>query len=246
MPKECVKEKAKLEIYICVKNGYMTFKVRSDKLLLQLRRLLGSLNPLWAGLAKFCLARWGLQGSGEAWVCVGVAGKAPCHPVGHFSLSWNFCLSCLRFRLRSAYSQFPVISIQHSITNVLLESNIETLIFLFCTTHCSKQASWQNSPGDRAERCYVWMPAHPSVPLYYGRCLSAACLDFLGGSNESESPDAFLVQSFTGTCLMWCLPCSYHRHGGPNWCNLFLMYAFHAFKKAPGWFTTGWAPKWVL
>lgn len=30
MPKECVKEKAKLEIYIHVKNGYMTFKVRSD------------------------------------------------------------------------------------------------------------------------------------------------------------------------------------------------------------------------
>lgn len=30
MSKKCVNEKAELEIYICVKNGYMTFKVRSD------------------------------------------------------------------------------------------------------------------------------------------------------------------------------------------------------------------------
>lgn len=57
------------------------------------------------------------------------------------------------------------------------------------------------------------MPARPSVPLYYGKCLSAACLDFLSGSNESEFADASLVQSFTGTPLM-CLPRSYHRRGG--------------------------------
>lgn len=52
MPKECVKEKAKIEIYIPVKNGFMTFKVRSDRLLLQLRKLPGSLNPSLSGACQ--------------------------------------------------------------------------------------------------------------------------------------------------------------------------------------------------
>lgn len=33
MPKECGKEKDKLEIYICVRKGFMTFKVRSELVL---------------------------------------------------------------------------------------------------------------------------------------------------------------------------------------------------------------------
>lgn len=62
MPKECVKEKANLEIYIPVKNGFMTFKVRSDRLLLQLRRLPGSINPFLSWACQVLFGRIGRAG----------------------------------------------------------------------------------------------------------------------------------------------------------------------------------------
>lgn len=51
------KGKSKIRnLYLC-KNGYMTFKVGSDKLLLQLRRLLGSLNSSLSWACQVLLGR---------------------------------------------------------------------------------------------------------------------------------------------------------------------------------------------
>lgn len=106
-------------------------------------------SPSWACQVLF--GGEGVQGSREAWVLVGVVRKA--HAVLWVSsLGYGSCVSLLpEIQTQVSLTQSPILSTLCCFTNVLLESNIKTLIFLFCTTQCSKQASWPLSPGDEAE-----------------------------------------------------------------------------------------------
>lgn len=65
MPTECVKEKAKLELYICVKNGYMTFKIHSKNYCHNWGCCLVPEVLLWARFPV--LFGEGVNGAGEDW-----------------------------------------------------------------------------------------------------------------------------------------------------------------------------------